>query len=63
MAQITKSNLSCKFHPPVWMNGREHKNCQNNIQALRWEGKAGRLLTDVMDKGMADRLIVLWMVL
>lgn len=43
------------------MNGREHKNCQNNIQALRREGKAGCLLTYVMDKGMADRLIVLGM--
>lgn len=43
------------------MDGREHKNSQNNIQALRWEGKAGCLFTDVMDKGMADRLIVLWM--
>lgn len=55
-----RSHLSCNLHPPVWMNGREHKNCQNNIQALRREGKAGCLLTDVMDKGMADRLIVLW---
>lgn len=53
-------NLPRGLHPPVWVNGREHKNCQNSIQALRREGKAGRLLTDVMDEGMADTLVVLW---
>lgn len=45
------------------MNGGEHENCQNNIQALRREGKGGHLLTNVMDKGMAHRVTVVWMVL
>lgn len=45
------------------MNGGEHKDCQNNIQALRREGKGGHLLANVMDKGMTHRVIVVWMVL
>lgn len=48
------------LHLPVWMNGREHKDCQNNIKALGREGKGGRLLTNVMDKGMTHRVIIVW---
>lgn len=46
-------NLPCR------MNSRKHKDRQNNIQALRREGEGGRLLTNVMDKGVTHRLIVL----
>lgn len=45
------------------MNGGEHKDGQNNIQALRREGKGSHLLTNVMDKGVTHRVIVVWMVL
>lgn len=55
--------LSCNLHLPVWMNGGEHKDCQNNIQALRREGKGGHLLANVMDKCMTHRVIVVWMIL
>lgn len=45
------------------MNGGEHKDRQDNIQALWREGKGGHLLTDVMDKGVTHRVIVSWVVL
>lgn len=43
---------------PCWMNSRKHKDRQNNIQALRREGEGGRLFTNVMDKGVTHRLII-----
>lgn len=55
--------LSCNLHLPLWMNGGQHKDCHNNIQALRRKGKGGHLVTNVMDKGMTYRVIVVWMVL
>lgn len=53
--------LACNIHLPLRMNGGEHKDCQNNIQALRrkWEGR--HLLTEIMDKGMTYRGVVVWM--
>lgn len=60
---ISGSPLSCNLHLPVRMNGGEHKDCQNNIQALRREGKGGHLFTNVMNKGMTHGAIVVWMVL
>lgn len=59
---MSSSSLS-PFHLPVWMNRGEHKDCQNNIQAVRREGKWGHLLTNVMDKGMTHWVIVVWVVL
>lgn len=60
---IELSYLCCNLDLPLWMNRGEHKNCQNNIQALIREGKGGHLLTNVMNKGMAHRITVVWMVL
>lgn len=60
---MSGSPLSCDFHLPVRMNGREHKDCQNNIQAARREGNGGVLLTNVMNKSMTHRVVVVWMVL
>lgn len=45
-------------HLPLWVNGGEHKYCQNNIQALRRKWKGGRFVTNVMDEGMAHRVTV-----
>lgn len=45
------------------MNRREHKDGKNNIQALRGERKGGLFLANVMDKGVAHRVIVVLMVL
>lgn len=60
---MSGSPLSCDLHLPVRMNGGEHKDCQNNIQAARREGHGGVLLTNVMDKGMTHRVVIVWMVL
>lgn len=56
-------SLCCNLHPPHWMNRREHKDGKNNIQALRGERKGGLFLANVMDKGVAHRVIVVLMVL
>lgn len=45
------------------MNGREHKYCQNNIQALRRKWEGGHFVTNVMDKGVTHGVIVVWVVL
>lgn len=47
-----------KLNLPWWMNSRKDKHCQNNIQAVRWEGEGGCVFTNVMDKGMTHRLII-----
>lgn len=45
------------------MNGGKHKDCENNIQALRRKGEGGPLLTNVMDEGMTHRVVIVGMAL
>ena len=55
--------MSYNLHLPLRVNGGEHKDSDNNIQALRREGKGGHLLTNVVDKGMTHGVVVVWMLL
>lgn len=48
---------------PLRVNGREHKDHNNNIKTLTRKGKHGHITTNVMHKCMAHCRIVVWMLL